>query len=599
MSRTDASPFNVDVTGESVVVNGGAGNDTITAGHGLAPLTSLTIDGGAGNDVITGGDGADTLIGGTGNDTVAGGRGNDVALLGDGDDTFIWNPGDGSDTVEGQGGSDTLLFNGANVNEHVDISANGSRARFSRDVASITMDLNGVETIAFRALGGADTITVNDLTGTDVTKVAVDLGVAGGGDGAADTVIVNGGAGSDQIRLTQSGADILVSGLHAQVLVTGAEPANDALTVNGLDGQDVINAGDLIANQVKLTIDGGAGNDTIFGSAGNDTLLGGAGDDTLSGGGGIDSLTGGTGNDTFMFGPGSGTIVVTDFVAGPGVADRINLTAFRGIHNFNDALSFATQVGTDTVFNFGGDTLTLQNVAKASLVADDFAFGQHINDFNGDADAYILWRGSNGALIGWGMNGNVIASSSFVTSNGTVVAPDATFSVVGLSDFSGDGNTDVLWRSTSGALIDWTMNGSVITASANITSNGALVQPDASFSVAGVCDFNGDGKSDILWRSTSGALIDWTMNGSVIASSGEITSNGTVMRPDASWHVVEIGDFDGNGNSDILWRNDNGALAEWLMNGNAITQTLTPTSNSTPVSPDATFTTQAKPTNFG
>ena len=127
------------------------------------------------NLVINGGDGDDTITGSAGNDLVIGGRGNDVALLGAGDDTFVWNPGDGSDTVEGQAGTDTLLFNGANVNENINISANGSRATLFRDVANITMDLNSVEQIQLNALGGADTITVNDLTGTDVKQVAIDL----------------------------------------------------------------------------------------------------------------------------------------------------------------------------------------------------------------------------------------------------------------------------------------------------------------------------------------------------------------------------------------------------------------------------------------
>ena len=77
-----------------------------------------------------------SLIGGDGNDLIDGGRGNDVALMGAGDDTFVWNPGDGSDTVEGQDGSDTMIFNGANVSEKIDISANGSRVRFTRDVAT-------------------------------------------------------------------------------------------------------------------------------------------------------------------------------------------------------------------------------------------------------------------------------------------------------------------------------------------------------------------------------------------------------------------------------------------------------------------------------
>ena len=92
------------------------------------------------------------------NDLVNGGDGNDVALLGAGDDTFVWNPGDDNDTVEGQAGIDTMLFNGANVAENIDISANGGRVLFSRDIANVTMDLNDVERITFNALGGADNI---------------------------------------------------------------------------------------------------------------------------------------------------------------------------------------------------------------------------------------------------------------------------------------------------------------------------------------------------------------------------------------------------------------------------------------------------------
>src|SRR5262249_26292821 len=134
---------------DQLLISGGDGNDAISAGNGLGVLASLTIDGGAGNDTITGGDGDDLLLGGDGNDLVIGGRGADGALLGAGDDTFVWNPGDGSDHVNGQDGLDTLLFNGANVNEKIDIFASGTHAAFTRDVANIAMDLNQVEHIQF------------------------------------------------------------------------------------------------------------------------------------------------------------------------------------------------------------------------------------------------------------------------------------------------------------------------------------------------------------------------------------------------------------------------------------------------------------------
>src|SRR5260221_6353954 len=161
--RLGPAPFSLDIgTTENLVLNMNGGDDTFTAGNGLAALINLTVDGGAGNDTITGGDGNDTLLGGDGNDVIAGGRGNDTAQLGAGDGTVVWNPGDGSDVVEGQDGTDTPVFNGANVNETMKISANGSRQRLPRDIGAVTMDLNGIEKIQVNAAGGADNIAIND-----------------------------------------------------------------------------------------------------------------------------------------------------------------------------------------------------------------------------------------------------------------------------------------------------------------------------------------------------------------------------------------------------------------------------------------------------
>src|SRR5207253_4945127 len=138
-----------------IVVNMNGGDDTFSATGNLASLISVTVDGGAGNDTILGSNGNDTLLGGEGNDFIDGNQGNDTVLLGAGDDVAQWDPGDGSDTIEGQDGTDTLVFNGSNIAEQTEISANGTRARLTRDVANITMDLNGIEKINLNTLDSA------------------------------------------------------------------------------------------------------------------------------------------------------------------------------------------------------------------------------------------------------------------------------------------------------------------------------------------------------------------------------------------------------------------------------------------------------------
>jgi Ca2+-binding RTX toxin-like protein len=433
--RTSPAPFSLDIgTSENLVLNMNGGDDVFTGSNGLAPLISLTVDGGAGNDQITGGDGNDRLLGGDGNDTITGGRGNDVMIGGAGNDTFVWNPGDGSDTVEGQDGMDTLQFNGANVNENISLSANGSRLRLFRDVGNVTMDTNGVEQVNVVALGGADTLTVNDLSATGVTQVNLDLASPAGsgmGDGQADSVIVNGTNGNDSAQILGSGSSFSVVGLAALVNVTGSEGANDSLAVNTLGGDDVVSAATLPAGIVNLTVDGGAGNDQIFGSQGADRLLGGDGNDFIDGNQGNDVVLLGAGRDTFQWDPGDGSDVVEGqdgndrmIFNGSNAAENIDISPngtrvrfFRDVGNITmdlngiEEIDFNALGGADSVnvIDLSGTDVTQINLDLASPADSGVGDGQAdsviVNGTNA-ADS-IRVRGSANSVIVTGLHAQV------------------------------------------------------------------------------------------------------------------------------------------------------------------------------------------------
>src|SRR4051794_16521805 len=168
----------------------GSGNDMFTVGsQGQFSTIPLTVAGGRGDDFIRGSDGNDVIFGGRGNDDVDGGRGTDTEILGRGADTALWVPGEASDIIDGGRGPDTLTFVGSAGNEAVTIVPHGGAAVLTRDLGGIRMHMVRVEAVDLQALGGSDTVSVGDLSGTDLRLADVRLSASGAPDGTSDGLL--------------------------------------------------------------------------------------------------------------------------------------------------------------------------------------------------------------------------------------------------------------------------------------------------------------------------------------------------------------------------------------------------------------------------
>lgn len=134
-------------------------------------------------------------------------------------------------------------------------------------------------------------------------------------------------------------------------------------------------------------------------------------------------------------------------------------------------------------------------------------------------------------------------------------------------DFDGDGRTDILWRHNSGDVAIWFMDGT------SVSSIGGPGTASSDWQINGVGDFDGDRKADIFWQNTSTGWTNiWFMDGAAILNTA---APGLVS--DLNWQVKGIGDFNGDGKADVLWRNNvDGSLVIWLMNGTAIASTVSP-----------------------
>lgn len=203
----------------------------------------------------------------------------------------------------------------------------------------------------------------------------------------------------------------------------------------------------------------------------------------------------------------------------------------------------------------GAFAATLGDPATATVtILDDDA---RAGDFSPVADGKVdilIRNASNGNLVVWLMNGFSVASQVAVAQLG------GNFKLAGVGDFNGDGHADLLWRNAvNGAMTIGYLNGTTPAGTASIDPMAG------AFTVSSVGDLDGDGFVDIVWRNTStGQLVVWLMRDTVRLRTVTIpTSNA-----DRRWSVAGMGDFNRDGKLDIVWQNDlTGQARVWLMNG--------------------------------
>ncbi|PWS34544.1 hypothetical protein DFH01_23665 [Falsiroseomonas bella] len=420
MATINGTPGNDTITEARNTAGGplaGPGADTIFGGAGGAD----SLGGGAGDDVIfssvgastiDGGDGADSLIGNSNNDRLTGGLGDDTIDGGDGNDDIDGSP--GADSLRGGLGNDTIFgsSNDTLLGDEGDDNFTASSGVFADGGAGN----DRMSALGFFPNTGASTLVGGE--GDDTLRGGNYLNLtADGGDGkdrfeissgpSADSII--GGGGADTVIYDGSGFSLFAN------LVTGTVTSSFG-SVDTLIGIEALSTG-----PQADTVQGGAGNESLFGWLGADTLLGGEGSDTLGGGSGNDSLDGESGIDVASFSGNRSNYTVAAIgggafsVLGPDGSDTV--AGVEALHFTDQSLWLAATSAADSIVGTSsGDTISGLdgNDTINGFFGDDRLTGGSGNDFlSGDS-------GTDTAVFG----GNLSEYVFGVTSSGALTLRD-------------------------------------------------------------------------------------------------------------------------------------------------------------------------------
>ena len=226
-----------------------------------------------------------------------------------------------------------------------------------------------------------------------------------------------------------------------------------------------------------------------------------------------------------------------------------------------------TSAYTVCVAAVAGESNTSNNCAAVATVRvaepagepQSFVDQPTLGDFNGDGRADVLLRhAGTGRWHYYPMNGRWV----YTGAGEAALTPNLAWAVAGIGDFNGDGCDDVLLRrSDTGRWYFYPLNGRRVLAG----RGEAPLTTDFAWAVAGIGDLDGDGRDDVLMRhGDTGRWRYYPMDGRT-ASRGAGLAN---LPPDLAWAAAGVGDFDGDGRDDVLLRHgDTGRWRYYPMNG--------------------------------
>ncbi len=296
---------------------------------------------------------------------------------------------------------------------------------------------------------------------------------------------------------------------------------------------------------------------------------------------------------TIADGTGIGTIYDDDFATGAPFAkgdfnsDGLPDLVFRQVSNgAHYKVWFMDGVTRTAEANITPDAA---NVNWKVRGVDDFDSAASPGTGRDNKNDLVFWNESTGNVEFWLMNGTVRGATVPLT-GGSVLPTN--WDLSGTADFNHDNRADIVWRNfTSQKIVIWTMNGTAKVGNIIPTPDQAV---DSNWLIVAAADYNNDGNVDFLWYNfTSGRIVTWYMNASVVRTTGQFTTPNAAG--DANWKVLASSDFSRTyvpgtpplSSPDIVWRNEtSGNQVVWHLDFNSTRvhgQFTNPTANTTPL----------------